>query len=222
MATPQVPGINISILRQSTFGRRGEPIFISGRVTALGIGVPALVRVALQGPSFDPQVTNFDTFAAPVTGDYTVPVIADKDGQYTVTARAFPPLAIPGPPGLPNPIDVLPPTAESPSPPIAIGNPVNGDVIAETPDGRRRIAQPPQTPIEITAPVTVSPFFPITVGLPGAPGAPGAARPPAPVGVPDAPSPIIIIPQITEPVDPTVPTPTGVVSAQLVSFTLES
>jgi hypothetical protein len=219
MVSAQVPGINISILRQSTFGRRGEPIFISGRVTALGIGVPALVRVALEGPNFDPHVTNFDTFAAPVTGDYTVPVIADKDGQYTVTARAFPPLAIPGPPGLPSPIDVLPPTAESPSPPIAIGTPSNGDIIADTPDGRRRIAQPPQIPIEITAPVTVAPFFPITVGLTGVPG---VARPPAaPAVPPDAPSPIIIIPEITAPVEPTVPTPTGVVSADLVSFTLE-
>ena len=118
MVTAQIPGINISILRQSTFGRRGEPIFISGRVTALGIGVPALVRVALQGPSFDPQVTNFDTFAAPVTGDYTVPVIADKDGQYRVR-----PVAIPTLPGIGSPIDILTPTGKSPSPPLVIGTP---------------------------------------------------------------------------------------------------
>ena len=92
MTTLQVPGINISILRQQTVTQRGVPLLISGRVSALGLPVPALVRVTLEGPDFDPQVTNFDTFASP-TGDYAVPVIADKDGQYTVQAKAYPPIA---------------------------------------------------------------------------------------------------------------------------------
>jgi hypothetical protein len=226
MVTAQIPGINISILRQSTFGRRGEPIFISGRVTALGIGVPALVRVALEGPTFDPQVTNFDTFAAPVTGDYTVPVIAEKDGEYRVTARAYPPIAIPSPPGIPSPIDILPPTGESPSPPLVIGEPLNGDIFADTPEGRRRIQQPPLSEIEIQAPVTVAPAFPITLGFPGAPGAPRPAAPSAPAAPPDVPGPIFIIPDVPAPTPPPaipppeVPPPDGVVGAQLVGFTL--
>jgi hypothetical protein len=221
MITAQVPGINISILRQSTFGRRGAPIFISGRVTALGIGIPALVRVSLEGPTFDPQVTNFDTFAAPVTGDYTVPVVADKDGEYRVVARAFPPIAIPSPPGIPSPIDILPPTGESPSPPLVIGNPLNGDVVADTPAGRQRIQQPPMSLIEIRSPVTVAPA-PIAIGFPGTTGAPRVAAPPAPDSPPDVPGPIFIIPEIPQP--PPVaeaPSPDGVVSAQLVSFSLE-
>jgi hypothetical protein len=191
MVTAQIPGINISILRQQTTTQRGVPLLISGRVTALGLPVPALVRVSLEGPSFAPERSNFDTFAAP-TGDYAVPVIADHGGQYTVTARAFPPVALPvAVPGLPSPIDILPPVAESPSPPIVVGQPVNGNVSVEGPRGRETLPAPSQTPVEISAPVQVSPLIPITIGGTDAPAP--ASPTPTPSGLPpDIPGPIIV------------------------------
>ena len=219
MVTTQIPGINISILRQQTTTQRGVPLLISGRVTALGLPAPALVRVSLEGPSFAPEVTNFDTFAAP-TGDYAVPIIADQDGQYTVTARAFPPVALPvAIPGLPSPIDILPPVAESPSPPIVVGQPVNGNVSVEGPRGRETLPAPPPTSIEIQAPVQVSPF--ITIGAPRA-AVPGFPTP-TPTGLPpDIPGPIIIETVVTPPpAAAPAPTPEDVTSAQVVGFTLE-
>ncbi|MFQ6029763.1 MAG: hypothetical protein ACE5Q6_19975, partial [Dehalococcoidia bacterium] len=216
MVTAQIPGINISILRQQPTTQRRVPLLISGRVTALGLPAPAVVRVALEGPSFAPEVTNFDTFAAP-TGDYAVPIIADQDGQYTVTARAFPPVALPvAVPGLPSPIDILPPVAESPSPPIVVGQPVNGEVTVEGPTGRQRVAAPQPTAIEVQAPVQVSPLIPITIGAPGA--AAPAFPAPAPTGLPpDIPGPIIIETVVTPPPPPApAPEPEGVVSAQVV------
>ena len=223
MTTLQVPGINISILRQQTVTQRGVPLLISGRVSALGLPIPALVRVSLEGPDFDPQVTNFDTFASP-TGDYSVPIIADKDGQYTVQAKAYPPIALPlGVPGLPSPIDVLPPVAASPSPPVVVGDRVNGVVRAQVPEGTQRLPVPPQSQIEISTPVSVSTVVPITVG--GAPGFPGFPFFPQPtgLGIPDQPAPQQII-IVTEqpPATPTpAPSPAGAVSGQVVGFTVE-
>ncbi len=94
-----VPGLSLSILRQQTSVRTGLPLLISGRFTAFGMGVPALIRVFLEGPTYDPQLRSFDTFASPFSGDYTVNVIAEKDGHYNVYAQAFPPPIMPtGPP----------------------------------------------------------------------------------------------------------------------------
>ena len=225
MTTLQVPGINISILRQQTVTQRGVPLLISGRVSALGLPIPALVRVTLEGPDFDPQVTNFDTFASP-TGDYSVPIIADKDGQYTVQAKAFPPIALPlGVPGLPSPIDILPPVAASPSPPVVVGDRVNGVVRAEVPEGTQRLPVPPQTTVEVSAPVSVSSVFPITVGG-GSGGFGGIPFFPQPtgLGIPDQPAPqqiIIFTEQLpAAPPSPT-PAPSGTVSGQVVGFTVE-
>jgi hypothetical protein len=47
MVTAQIPGINISILRQQTTTQRGVPLLISGRGTALRLPVPALVSKSL-------------------------------------------------------------------------------------------------------------------------------------------------------------------------------
>ena len=230
MTTIPVPGVTISILRQQTTTRRGLPLLISGRVALLGLPVPASVRVVLEGPSFDPKVTNFDTLSAP-TGDYNVNIIADQDGIYTVQAMAYPPGPPISLPGLPSLLDILPALAESASPPLVVGTPLNGQVGIEGPDGVGRAALPAPTAIEIGgfsgAPISVSPVIPITIGGGGG-GAPGGFFGfPAlgfPSGLPpDQPSPITII-TVTEPVVIGAPAPapgTGVVSVQIVGFTLE-
>lgn len=218
MTTLQVPGVNISILRQQGSTPRGVPLLISGRVTGLGLPISATVRVSLEGPEFDPQVINFDTFASPL-GDYSVPVRADKDGRYTVTAMAYPFVILPfSPPGLPSPIDILPPLAESPSPPIVVGDRQNGTVNI---DGQR-VGVPELSQFEINQPISVAPFIPITIG--GIGGVAPFAFPAAPTGLaPDQPTPITIITTITPPPEGTAPTPApaGVVSAQIVGFTIE-
>lgn len=188
----QVPGINISILRQSTFAKREEPLLINGRVTAFGFGVPTLVRVSLLGPDFDPQILVFDTFSAPIGGDYSISVIASKDGRYTVAAQAFLPIAIPIPGA--DPITIGPPLAESPTPPVVIGEPRDGGVSAELPTGRQFLSLPPPTSIEINAPVIVAPVIPITIGRPG------FQFPELPDRPPDRPAEIIIIPIVEVPV----------------------
>ncbi len=222
MTTLSVPGITISILRQQTTTRRGLPLLISGRVAALGLPLLAAVRVTLEGPSFDPQKINFDTLSAP-TGDYNVNIIADSDGVYTVQALAFPPVVLPfSPPGLPSLLDILPPLAESTSPPLVVGQPLNGTVGIDAPGGPSRVALPAPSQIEVGAPVTVGVSPVITVGA-GAPGAPGGLFFPPPTGLPpDQPTPITII-TVTEPVvGAPAPAPTdGIVSAQIVGFVLE-
>lgn len=223
MTTLAVPGITISILRQQTTTRRGLPLLISGRVAVLGLPILAAVRVTLEGPSFNPTTTNFDTISAP-TGDYNVNVIADADGVYSVQAKAFPPVVLPfSPPGLPSLLDILPPLAESTSPPLVVGEPLNGTVGIEGPGGRQRVALPAPTQVEVGAPVSVVVGGPQIGG--GAPGAaPGFFPFALPTGLPPtAPSPVTIITTITEPtVGPPAPEPAdGIVSAQIVGFTLE-
>jgi hypothetical protein len=190
---PQVPGFNVSVLRQQTFARRSQPVTISGRVTALGLGLPALVRVFLEGPAHSPEVRTFDTFAAPVTGDYAVPVLAEKDGQYLVYAQAFPPVGIPVP-GAPEPLLLGPPLAESPRPPLAVGEPVDGELEQELALGRRqRVAPPAPTPVEVSAPITFAPRIEVV------PPARARAAPqpvPVPPPTPEAPAEVAIAPQV--------------------------
>jgi len=191
---PQVPGFSISVLRQQTFARRTQPVTISGRVTAFGLGVPALVRVFLEGPAHNPEVRTFDTLAAPLTGDYAIPVLAEKDGQYQVYAQAFPPLGIPLP-GAPQPVLLAPPLAESPRPPLAIGEPVNGELEQElAPGQRQRISPPAPTPVEISAPITFAPRIEVPIVFGRAPAAPPtvAALP----GAPEAPAAVTVAPQL--------------------------
>ena len=121
-----IPGLSLSIMRQETTVGRGRPLLVSGRFTALGLGMPALIRVYLEGPSYDPQVRSFDTFASPFTGDYSTSIIAEKDGRYTVYSQAFPPPLIPMGPPFPEAILLAPPMAESTRPPLAVGVPVEG------------------------------------------------------------------------------------------------
>jgi len=59
-----IPGLSLSILRQQTTVQAGLPLLISGRFTAFGLGVPTFIRVFLEGPSYDPQLRSFDTFAS--------------------------------------------------------------------------------------------------------------------------------------------------------------
>lgn len=227
-----IPGINISILRQSTSIGRGQPLLISGRVTFLGFGLPALVRVSLNGPSFDPQTVTFDTFSAPIGGDYNVAVLAQKDGTYEVFAQALPPIVLPIPGDIPL---GLPPLAESNRPPLVVGSPVNGGVDADLPGGRQRLTAPPLTRIEIRAPVTVgAPQIPITIGgggggfgipglsaFPAFPGFPIAPR--VPVGGEDQPAQIIVAPVIISPgaEEPTSAQIGEIVGAQIISLELE-
>ena len=179
MPNGNLPGFGISVLRQRTFGRPNEPIIISGRVSALGLGLLALVRVFLEGPELNPEVRTFDTLAAPVTGDYSVAVLAERGGRYEVFSRAFLPIALPVPGGVP--LLLGPPLAESLRPPLIIGQPVNGRVEFEAAPGRpERVAPPPATAPEVFAPITT------IVQVPGAPRGPAPA--PAPPGPPEAPA----------------------------------
>lgn len=187
-----IPGLTLSILRQETIVQRGRPLLMSGRFTAFGLGLPAYIRVYLEGPSYEPEVRSFDTFAAPFSGDYSVNVLSEKDGSYIVYAQAFPPPLIPTGPLFPEPMLLPPPIAESPKPPLAVGLPVPGGVESLLPDGTRRFLEaPPQTPIEFRPVITVAPG--ITVTAPGVPAAypgipyippPPPAPPVAPPGVP--------------------------------------
>jgi|GEM_PF-4598690 len=185
-----IPGLSISILRQQTSVQAGLPLLISGRFTAFGLGVPAYIRVFLEGPTYDPQVRSFDTFASPFSGDYTVNVIAEKDGQYNVYAQAFPPPILPTGPPLPDPVLLLPPMAESTRPPLVVGIPFEGGIQAWLPDGTRQsLPVPPQEPIEFKPVITVgAPAVVVTFPSAAAPAAgipyypfpeaPGVSAPP--------------------------------------------
>jgi len=183
-----IPGLSLSILRQQTSVRAGLPLLVSGRFTAFGLGVPAFIRVSLEGPSYDPQIRSFDTFSSPFSGDYTVNVIAEKDGRYSVYAQAFPPPIIPTGPPFPDPILLLPPMAESTRPPLVVGFPFDGGVDALMPDGTsQRLTAPPMQPIEFRPLITVgAPGVTITmpgvgaVPMPALPWYPAVPAPPAP------------------------------------------
>jgi hypothetical protein len=216
MVTAQLPGLNISILRERTSVQRGQPVTISGRVSVLGFGVPAVVRVNLEGPTFDPQVTSFETMSSP-TGDYAVAVIPDKDGQYTVMAQAFPFGA-----NIPLVGTLLPPLAASPSPPLAVGQPVNGAVITEAGE---RVPVPPTSAIEIRTPIQVgAPIISIIQPAPPAPAPAPRAVPFPTAAAPAAPSPppptTLIIPFLPAAAEPE-EGPPAVVGGQVVGFFLE-
>ena len=192
---PQIPGFNISVLRQKTSARPNEPLTITGKVSAFGFGFPAFVRVFLEGPQHNPEVRTFDTFASPLSGDYSIPVLAEKEGEYQVYARAFVPLAIPVP-GSPEPLFLGPPIAESPKPLLAIGTPVDGGVALDLAPGQsQRIPLPAPTPIEVSAPITFAPNIqfpqlaapasrqPTTLFLPAPPSTPSVPETPAAVTI---------------------------------------
>lgn len=182
---PQVPGFNVTALRQQTFARRNQPVLISGRVTVFGLGAPAFVRVFLEGTSHNPDIRSFDAFAAPFSGDYSVPVLAEKDGQYQVYAQAFFPLALPVP-GAPEPLFLGPPLAESPRPSLAIGERIDGEVEFELAPGQlQRIAVPPRTPVEVRVPISFAPRieFPAMRRAPIFPLLPPPAAPSPPAEV---------------------------------------
>jgi len=191
---PQLPGINISVLRERTTARANEPLTVSGRVTAFGLPLLAAVRVFLEGPEHNPEVLAFSTLTSPL-GDYSTIVIAGKDGRYQVYAQAFVPLIMLVP-GAPDPVALGPPIAESPRPPLVIGIPLDGEVEFELEPGRReRMALPAPTPIEVITPVTFAPT--IIFGEP-APGVrPPPPAPPFVPGPPEAPAPPVVSGQIT-------------------------
>jgi hypothetical protein len=194
----QAPGVNVSVLRAKTFGAPNEPISISGRVSLLGIGLPTAVRVTLEGPELNPQTRTFDTLSAPLTGDYSVVVLAEQDGRYVVFARAFLPLGIPIPGG--NTIFLGPPLGESSKPPLIIGTPLENGVII---DGRS-VPAPALTPIEVSP--VISPIFAPVFGAPGRPavGLPILFGPTGPAGPPAA---VEITPMLEE--LPAAPPPEG-------------
>jgi len=168
-----IPGLSLSILRQQTSVQSGLPLLVSGRFTAFGLGVPAFIRVFLEGPSYDPQIRSFDTFSSPFSGDYAVNVIAEKDGQYDVYARSFPPPIIPTGPPFPDAMLLMPAMAESTRPPLVVGIPFNGGVEAWLPDGtKQRLDAPAQLPIEFRPVISVGAPG-VSVSIPGFGGAPG-------------------------------------------------
>lgn len=206
-------GVQVSVLRSKTFGAPNEPIQISGRVSALGIGVPAAVRVTLEGPALNPQTRTFDTLSAPLTGDYSVVVLAEVAGRYVVQATAFLPLGIPIPGG--NTIFLGPPLGESSEPPLVIGSPTENGVII---DGRS-VPAPALAPIEISpiiapifAPVFGAPAGRPAFGLPIFFGPTGPARPPASVEI----TPMIDVPAAVAPANGAQP----VVAGQITGFSI--
>ena len=194
---PQIPGFNISVLRQKTSTRPSEPLTISGKVSAFGFGFPAFVRVFLEGPQHNPEVRTFDTFASPLSGDYSIPVLAEKEGEYQVYAQAFLPLGVPFP-GSPEPLFLGPSIAESTKPPLAIGTPVDGGIEFDLAGQSQRIPLPAPTPIEVSTPITFAPR--IEVSQPAPARQPSLAFLPAPVmtapSIPDAPAAITATPRV--------------------------
>lgn len=181
-----IPGLSLSILRQETAVKSGRPLLVSGRFTAFGMGWPAFIRVFLEGPSYDPQVRTFDTFASPFSGDYSVNVLAEKDGQYNVYSQAFLPPPIPSGPPFPESILLAPPFAESTHPPIAVGDVVGGNVRFTLPDGSSSsVPVPQQLPIEFSPVISVGAPG-VSVSIPGAEGISGYAGviPPLPGAAP--------------------------------------
>ena len=203
-------GVQVSVLRSKTFGAPNEPIQISGRVSAFGIGVPAAVRVTLEGPALNPQTRTFDTLSTPLTGDYSVVVLAEVAGRYVVKATAFLPLGIPIPGG--NTIFLGPPLGESSEPPLVIGTPTADGVII---DGRS-VPAPALSPIEVSpliAPVFAPVFFGgPAVGLPIFFGFTGPASPPASVEI----TPMIEVPAAVAPANGEQP----VVGGQITGFSI--
>jgi len=201
-----IPGLSLSILRQQSTVQAGLPLLISGRFTVFGMGVPTFIRIFLEGPSYDPQIRSFDTFASPFSGDYTTNVIAEKDGRYNVYAQAFPPPLIPTGPPFPEAMLLLPPIAESTKPPLVVGAPFNGGVEALLPDGtRERLTAPELLAIEITpiitigAPAITIPGFPRFIPFPAPPAPPPAPRAPAPAD--------LLPPPVAPPPEPPLPPP---------------
>ncbi|MDP2660636.1 MAG: hypothetical protein Q8R28_07900 [Dehalococcoidia bacterium] len=189
MVTPT--GLSISVSQARISGVPGQPIPVSGRVTAFGLGVPALVRIRLEGP----RQTDFTTFAG-LTGNYQVDVTPEVAGAYLLRAQAFPPL-----PGLAN---ILPPIAESSPTPGGPGFPM-----PEFPGPRAELPSP-----SVTVPVTIEQLFP-------AAAAEAEATTPILFQPPEITrrtlEPVALAP-ITFPFEPTITEPA---QAQLVGFSLE-
>lgn len=199
MVTPQFPAINVSILRERPAVQRGEPVTISGRVSVLGIGFPAVVRVNLEGPTS----STFSTNSNP-TGEYAVAIVPDRDGQFRVTSQVFPLGA-----DLPVVGTLLPPLGQSPPSPLLVGAPAAGE-------------RPPQpTSIEIRTPIQVGAPG-VTIITEAAPAPAPFVFPIAPAGPPGpAPPPTIIIPAVPEPPPVEEEGPPPVVGGQVTGFSLE-
>ncbi|MDP2661119.1 MAG: hypothetical protein Q8R28_10365 [Dehalococcoidia bacterium] len=135
-------GLAVSVSQVSITGVPGQEVPVTGRVTAFGLGVPALVQITLSGPTEEV----FTTFAGP-DGNYDVSVAPTTPGLYRVDAQAFPPF-----PGLGN---FLPPIARSP------GLPTLPELPPEAPEAPRPSTFP-QPPITI----------PVDIQIPPAPQAP--------------------------------------------------
>lgn len=173
-----LPGLNISIIRQATGAARNQPVLISGKATAFGVGIPALVRVVMEGPPGNPERRTFDTLSRPVTGDYSLNVFSETEGQFTLQALAYAPLTVPIP-GFPTPV-LGPSLAESIEPPIIIGEIEGGQIVFDTEAGRRAAPLPPLSPVELS--VNISPVINI-----GGDGGGGFLPPPSGGGAPDLP-----------------------------------
>jgi hypothetical protein len=209
--SPQMPGLSLSLIRSATSVQAGSPLLISGRFTALGLGVPTFIRVFLEGPDYNPETTHFDTISQPFTGQYNTEVTPAKDGAYQVYAQAFPLPALPSGPLVPETINLLPSIAEVSKLPIVVGVPSAGGVNAQLPSGSQFLQNPTLSPIEIS---TGAPN--INISLPGGGGGVGggglisifapvtAYKPPA------APPPVTIISQPPVQPPPVIKQPPGV------------
>ncbi len=170
-----IPAMDLSIQRQSTVVEAGKPLLISGRLSLLGIGLPAVVRVFVDGPKYDPASRHFDTFSSPFTGDYSTNVLAEKEGEYEVYAQAYlpTPLALPF---LPEPLILGPTLAESPKPPIVVGTPTAGGLVKTITEAGSQVVPTPS--FDISVPIMVE------VAAPGVQAAPTLLpAPPPPISI---------------------------------------
>ena len=143
--------------RQRTFAQPNEPIAINGRVSGFGFGLPAFVRVFLEGPTPNPEVRTFDTISSPL-GDYFASVLAEQDGRYNISAQASP-----------WPLFLGPPLLVSARPPLVIGTPVDVQLEQKIDGRRERVAQPHRTDAEVSTLITFDPRIEVPAGGP-APG----------------------------------------------------
>lgn len=157
-----LPGLDISISQGRLIAESGQPVQISGRVTALGLGVPALVLVRLERGG--ETVASATSLSGP-DGSYSVEITPEDSGDFMARALAFPPV-----PGVNT---FLPPVSES--------RPRIEDVERIPQEVQERAAQV-QVPVSVSVPPAPAAAPPqITViGPTGAPAGQQVQPPPTP------------------------------------------
>ena len=158
---PPLPELQVNLSTSANVVEARKPLFVTGKLTFRGFGLPALIQVHLAGPTYDAKDQVQDIFSTPFTGDFATVLLVERDGIYEVYARAFPPPPLPA--GILPPGPVL---GESMRLPLAVGK--------MTPEGFVEMTLPDGTVVVVAPPAVVVPAAPVVPGLPGLPGVPGA------------------------------------------------